>query len=363
MKFRFPVNRRRLVMIGQEVRRLVFLSGPIVATQLGQISNGFVDVIMVGRLGPAELAGVALGNATYFLFMLVCIGTLHAVGPMVSQAYGANQYDPIARTVRQALWLSIALAIPIVTLLWNAAPLWTLINQDPVTIEIAKSYLRAAIWGFLPFLWFNALRNFVEAISKPWPVTIIIICGITLNIIANYGLMFGNFGLPRLGLEGTGWATATVNCFMFLAIVVYIQSRRHFRDFRVFTRLAQPDFKHLKEILHVGLPIGGAYGLEVALFATTAFFVGTIGPISLAAHQIALQCAAVTYMVPLGIGIATTVRVGQNVGSRSIFRATWSGYLGMGLALVFMSCTALLFFVRPRSYGRTIYLTRYPGQF
>ncbi len=330
-----------------EIRELILLSGPIVFTQLGQISNGFVDVIMVGRLGPADLAGVALGNATYFLFALIGIGVLMAVGPMVSQAYGAEEPEPIERTVRQALWLGVGLALPAFCIMWNAAPFWTIIRQDPATIELAQDYLRAAVWGFLPFMWFNGFRNFVEAISKPLPVTLIIVCGIGLNIVANYGLMFGNFGLPRLGLVGTGWATTMVNCFMLMAIMIYIKIRPYFRPYRVFSRLWQRDFQYLKELLRIGLPVGASYGLEVTLFTTTAFLVGTLGPTPLAAHQIAIQCAAVAFMVPLGIGIATSVRVGQNIGRRSIFAAASAGYMGMGLALLFMTGTALLFLLAP----------------
>ena len=340
-------QRHRLRIVGEEARSLVILSGPIAFTQLGQISNGFIDVIMVGRLGAAELAGVALGNATYFMFMLICLGTLHAVGPLVSQAFGAGRNEPIVRTMRQAFWLCVLLAAPIVTILWFAAPIWTLMRQDPATIELAQGYLRAAAWGFLPFLWFNSLRNFVEAVSKPWPITQIILGGIALNILANYGLMYGNFGLPRLGLIGTGWATSIVHVVMLLVILVYVQSRAQFRNLRIFAHLAKFDPKYFKELILIGIPIGCAYGLEVTLFSSTAFFVGTFGPVALAAHQIAIQCAAVAYMVPLGIGIATTVRVGQNVGRRSVVRATWSGYLGMGISLVFMSCTALVFLFAP----------------
>lgn len=323
------------------------LSGPIAFTQLGQISNGFIDVVMVGRLGAAELAGVALGNATYFMFLLICLGTLHAVGPMVSQAFGAGESEPISRTLRQAFLLCVILALPICAILWYAAPIWTLMRQDPATIELAQSYLRAAVWGFLPFLWFNSLRNFVEAVSKPWPVTQIILSGIVLNVFANYGLMFGHFGLPRLGLVGTGWATAIVHIFMLLAILVYVQSRRPLRRLQIFARLGRFDYEYFRELLRIGLPIGGSYGLEVTLFSSTAFLVGTFGPVALAAHQIAIQCAAVAYMVPLGIGIATTVRVGQNVGQRNVVRATWSGYLGMGLSLVFMTGTAMVFLFAP----------------
>ncbi len=324
-------------------------------TQLGQISNGFIDVIMVGRLGSPELAGAALGNATYFLFALIGIGILLAVGPMVSQAYGAGKHDPIGRTVRQALWLATLLSLPVLLIMWNAKLPWGLMQQDAATIEYAEGYLQASMWGFLPFMWFNALRNFVEAIARPIPVTIIIVMGILLNIAANYGLMFGNFGLPRLGLTGTGWATCIVHWFMFTCIALYVATKKPYRSFGVLRKLRTPDFGYFRELLQVGLPIGGSIGLEVTLFSATAFLVGTFGAVPIAAHQIAIQCAAITYMVPLGIGLATSVRVGQNIGAKNPAAAAISGYTGLGLSFIFMSCTALLFLIAP-NFVAGIYL-------
>ena len=336
-------------LVIRDVRALVVLSGPIVFTQLGQIANGFVDVMMVGRLGPAQLAGVSLGNATYFLFMLICIGTLMAVGPMVSQAYGAGDHEPIGRSVRQGLWLGVALAVPVVIVFWNVAPIWRVLAQDPAIIDLASEYMRAVLWGFLPFMWFSALRNFVEAISKPWPVTVIIASGVLLNIAADYALMFGKLGMPAMGLAGTGWATALVNWFMLAAIVVYVQTNRKLRRFRTFARLGHPDCGYFKELVRIGAPIGASYGLEVTLFAGSAFLIGTIGPDPLAAHQIAIQCAAITFMVPLGIGIGTSVRVGQSIGRGDPSGATLAGYTGMGLALCCMLGTALLFWLIPET--------------
>ncbi len=336
-------------IVRTETRELVLLAGPIALMQVGQISNGFVDVLMVGQLGPASLAGVALGNATYFLFVLVCIGTLMAVGPMVSQAFGADDHDLIGRSVRQGIWLGLALAVPVVFVLWNTAHLWQHMRQDAATIIMAQAYLRAAVWGLLPFLWFIALRSFIEAVSRPWPVTFIILTGVGLNALANYALMFGRFGLPALGLVGTGWATAIVNWFMFLAVLVLVQARPKFCTLAALKHLRRPDLPVIRELLHIGLPIGASYGLEVTMFSAAAFFVGTLGPAPLAAHQIAIQCAAFTFMVPLGIGIATTVRVGQAIGRKEPIHAVWAGYLGMGLAGLFMLCTSILFWVFPRS--------------
>lgn len=351
------VKSRTGITIWNEARRVTFLSAPIVATQLGQISNGFIDVMMVGRLGPPELAGVGLGNATYFLFALIGIGILLAVGPMVSQAYGAGKHTPISRTVRQALWLASLMSVPVMLIMWNARLPWTLMQQDATTIGYAEGYLRAAMWGYLPFMWFNAMRNFVEAIARPLPITIIIVIGILLNITANYGLMFGNFGLPRLGLTGTGWATCIVHWFMFISISLYVSFKAPFRSYRVLQKLRAIDFGYFRELLRVGLPIGGSVGLEVSLFSATAFLIGTFGAIPIAAHQIAIQCAAITYMVPLGIGIATSIRVGQNIGAERPSSAAISGYAGLGLSFLFMSCTALLFLIFP-NFITSIYLDK-----
>ena len=332
-----------------EIRELALLAGPIALMQLGQISNGFVDVLMVGRLGSASLAGVALGNATYYLFALICIGTLMAVGPMVAQAYGAQDDELIGRSARQGMWLAFGLAVPVIYVIWNASHLWQHMNQDPTTIAIAQAYLHAAVFGFLPFLWFIALRSFIEAVSRPWPVTLIILTGVGLNALSNYALMFGKFGLPELGLVGTGWATAIVNWFMFLAVLGLVQGRAKLRKLAMLRRLRLPDVPIIKELLRIGLPIGTSFGLEVTLFSSVAFFVGTLGPTPLASHQIAIQCAAATFMVPLGISIATSVRVGHAVGSKEPARAALAGYLGIGLSATFMLCTSVLFWVFPRS--------------
>ncbi len=347
MNLSMPTSQQQY-LLRYETRKVFLLCIPIVLTQLGQISNGFIDVIMVGRLGPPELAGVALGNATYFLFALIGIGILLAVGPLVSQAYGAKKHDPIGRTVRQSIWLSTLLSIPVLLIMWNARLPWTLMQQDPVTITYAEGYLRAAMWGFLPFMWFNGIRNFVEAIGRPLPITIIIVMGILLNIIANYGLMFGNFGLPRLGLNGTGWATCIVHWFMFICIAIYVTSKDPYQSYGVLRKLRTPDFGYFRELLRVGLPVGGSIGLEVTLFSVTAFLIGTFGAVPIAAHQIAIQSAAITYMVPLGIGLATSVRVGQNIGAKDLRAAAVSGYTGIGLSFLFMMCTALLFIFAPK---------------
>jgi len=336
-------------IIRTEVRELVLLAGPVVAAQLGQISMGFIDTVMVGQLGSAQLAAVALGNTMFFFTLILSMGMVLAVGPMVSQAFGAGEHDPIGRSVRQGLWLGVALFIPGLVILYNVAPFLRWIGQVEETVVLAQGYLRAIVWGFLPFLWFAALRSFVEAISRPWPVTFITFAGVGLNIGANYVLMYGKLGFPALGVVGTGWASTIVFWFLFLLLALYVQAVPRFKSYHVFSRLGKPDSHYFRELFRIGWPIGVSYGIEVGLFMVTALLMGTLGTVPLAAHQVAIQCAAFTFMVPLGIGIATSVRVGQAVGRRDPEGARWAGYLGIMLSAAFMICMAMLFWTIPRS--------------
>jgi MATE family multidrug resistance protein len=174
-----------------EIKRTTLLAGPVIGSQLGQMSMGFVDTVMVGRLGAEELAGVALGNTLFFFLLIVCLGVVMAVAPIVSQAYGAGEHETIERSVRQGFLVAVLLAVVPVTLIWNIGPLLLVIGQRPETVELTVGYLRAISFGFLPFLWFAVLRGFVEGISRPLPVTLITLMGLGMNILANYVLMFG----------------------------------------------------------------------------------------------------------------------------------------------------------------------------
>ncbi len=309
---------------------------------------GFIDTVMVGRLGKEALAGVALGNMLYFFHLIVCMGVIMAVGPMVSQAYGAGHSDPIGRTVRQGFWLASALFLVAFGIIWNGDDIMLALGQNPDTVDLSREYLQSVVWGFLPFLWFIAMRSFVESVSRPWPVTIIAFSGVVLNILGDYTLMFGKFGFPALGLAGTGYATSFVNWFMCLALAWHVRSTARYREYGIFSRLGRPDKDYFKELFRIGWPIGAAYGVESGLFAGTAFLMGLVGANSLAAHQVAIQTVAFMFMVPLGIGIATSVRVGHAVGRKDPSGARTSAYIGVALASGFMLLAALLFWIAPK---------------
>ena len=342
-----PDDAGPLMLLWREIPPTLRLAGPVVAAQLGQMSMGFVDTVMVGRLGPEALAGVALGNTVFFTLLVLCTGTVQAVGPMVSQAFGGEQPDAIGRNTRQGLWLGVALTVPVLAFLWNVEGVLRLLGQPESAVEGASGYLRAIMWAFLPACWFTALRSFVEGVGRPLPVTIITLVGLCINAAANYVLMFGKLGLPALGLTGTGWASTVVFWSMLAMLAALVLWASPFRQYRVFRRLGVPDLDTLRELVDVGWPMGISRGIEAGLFMTTALLVGTLGSTALAAHQVAIQCAAFTFMVPLGVGIAGLVRVGHAAGRGDPGGVRRAGYAAMSVATAFMMVSAVAFWTFP----------------
>ena len=338
----------RLARYRREIAATLLLAGPIVLTQVAHISLSFVDTIMVGRLGPESLAGIALGNTVYFTLIIMAMGIVMAVGPMVSQAFGAGEEDPIGRSVRQGLWLALCLAVVVMIVYSNAEALLLAAGQAPENAALAASYLGAIKWSAFPFLAFVALRSFVEGVSRPRAVTAIAFIGVGMNVFANWTLMYGHLGFPAMGLVGTGWASTVVHWMDFALLAAFVATRPEFGGYQIFGRLRRPDPHYFRQLFKIGWPIGASFGIETMLFMVTLFMMGWISTTSLAAHQVAIQCAAFTFMVPLGIGLASSVRVGQAAGRRDPAGARRAGYAGMGLSVAFMAAAAVLFWTAPR---------------
>lgn len=328
----------------REARRLFNLALPLILAQLAQTSMGFVDTLMVGRLGREALAGIALGSTLFFFVFVMLSGAVLAVGPLVAQAHGGGERDKVGRAVRQGLWLGSALSVPALLLYWNVAPLLELMGQDADTVALASAYLRAISLGLLPALWLVALRSLLEGVSDTRPILVVTLFGVGLNILANHTLMFGNFGFPALGLVGTGYASALVYWVMVGLIALYVRVRH--RALALF-RWRAPDRAALRELVTIGWPISLTLAFESGLFAISTLLMGLVGATALAAHQVAIQSAALAFMVPLGLSLAIAARVGQARGRGDEAGARRAGLVGMGLALAFMSLTATLFALFP----------------
>lgn len=336
--------------LATEVRATLALAVPIVLVQLAQMSMSFVDVSMVGRLGTEALAAIVLGSTTYVTLSLICVGVLVAVQPTVSQAVGAGDTEAAARGARQGLWLGLLLGVPFTVLLGYAEPLLLTTGQAPDTAGLAADYLGAIRWGFVPNLWFTALRGLCEGDARPRPVLAVTLLAVVANAVLNYGLMFGAWGLPALGVVGTGWSSALTTALMFAALAAVVRTG-DFARFRVFVGLRRPDPEALGALFRLGWPIGVGFGLEAGIFSAATLLIGRLPnyEVALAAHQIALNAASVTFMVPLGIGMAGAIRVGQAAGAGDLASAARSGWTAAGLGGLFMCGSALLFWLRPEA--------------
>ncbi len=332
-----------------EWRATVRLALPLVATQLGQIAIHTTDVVMMGWLGPQSLAAGVLGHQVYFVTWLFGLGILTVIAPLVAQAIGAQDHDGVRKTVQQGLWVALALALPIGAMLWHTETILAWLGQEPRHAMAAGFYLRAALWGMAPALALGVLRGFVSALSRPRCVMVITMVGVGLNALSNYALMFGHFGLPRLELVGAGISSSLVNTLMGVSLLAYLQWNSQFRGFHLFRHLWSPAWGHVRRILALGLPIGATLVCESGMFAGAVFLMGWIGTTELAAHAVAMQCAAVTFMVPLGIAQAGTVRVGVAAGRHDLSGIARAGWAALGLGVGFMAVTGVVFVSLPKT--------------
>lgn len=330
-----------------ELRACLHLAIPLASAQLAQAANGFVDTVMMGSLGSETLAAGGLGATTFIFILIVSTGLVSAVSPIVAEAHGRHDDREVQHATVQGLWLVIILTAPITALLWNALPLLNLLGQEETTSRLAAEYLRAIAPGYFPALVFVVLRCFVSALSKPRSVMVIMVAGVVLNAIANYGFIYGRLGLPTLGLAGVGLASTVSYWAMGLALSLYILLKEPFKDYRIWQCAHRFRSKPFEEILRIGLPIGMLAIFESGLFGTTTVLAGQLGSTTLAAHHIALQTAAINFMVPFGISQATTVRVGQLMGQCDARSARLAGYVGIASGSVFMSLMAVVMITLP----------------
>jgi MATE family multidrug resistance protein len=307
-------------------------------------------VALIGRLGPDELAAAALGTNVYFAALICAIGVVSATAPMVARERGGKPHSvrDVRRTFRQGMWSAVAIALPLWLLLWFTEPLLVLLGQEPHLAHAAGRYMHALEWSVLPFLFYIVIRALISALERPLAGLWVGLVAIVINGLAGWTLIFGHFGFPRLGLVGAGVATVISSTALFLGLALYLTVDRKFRRYRFFGRFWRADWRRFAELWRLGTPIGLALAFEVTVFNIAALLMGLIGADSLAAFAIALQVASLTFMVPLGLAQAATVRVGLAFGAGDrdgIGRAGWTAFaMGVG----FMALTAATMILAPR---------------
>lgn len=339
--------RARVAPWFNEARLTLVLAWPLIFAQVAQIGFFTTDVIMMGWLGPQYLAAGSLATAIFHPLVIGGVGVVTATAPLVAQAMGARDLKSIRRTVRQGFWVALLVAAMIMPVTMNAEPIFHLLGQRPDTSARAALFLHFASWS-VPFaLLFNVLRLFISAKGNTGVILAIILGGLVFNAILNYGLVFGNFGLPRLELVGSGIATTISNIVMFLAALAYAVRHQAYRRHYILVRFFKPDWPRFFEFFRIGMPIGLTLMSEVGLFGVAVIMMGWLGTNEVAAHAVAIQCTAIVFMVPLGLSQATTIRVGLAQGAKNPHAVAIAGWTSLAITLVFMTFTCTLFLVAP----------------
>ena len=326
------------------------LAAPAVLVQVGLMSMGVVDTVMAGRLSAATIAAVALGNLYLFILSVGGLGTLLALDPIVSQAVGAGDEPAIARSLQRGLILAVGISALLALALWPAEPALRLLRQPADVVPDAARFARASIAGVLPFFWFAVLRVSLQAIGRMRGIVIAVLIGNVANVFLNWVLMYGNLGAPRLGASGAAWSSSIGRWIMFGALLAagWDELRPHLRPLRA----EALDATALLRTARLGVPIGAQQLLEVGAFGAATVLMGLFGTVPLAGHEIALNLASLTFMVPLGVATAAAVLVGQSVGAGDLTAARWHAASAIVCGVLFMVTSASLFLLAPGFLAR-----------
>jgi multidrug resistance protein, MATE family len=332
-----------------EARAMLVLAWPLILSNLTMALIHATDVLLLGQLGPTALAAGALATNLVMSVSIFGMGLLTACAPMIASEIGrkASSVRDVRRTVRQGLWMAVSFAVPVWAALWFAQDIFLALGQQPALAADAAKMVRTLMWSILPFLGITVLRCFISAKERPVWTLVAGLLGVVANAILNYGLILGKFGLPQLGLVGAGIGTSIVNLLMFTLLAVVVMRHPDFRRYHLFGNFWRADWARYRGIFKLGAPIGLMMGFEASVFTAAVFLMGLISTAAVAAHSVALQIASLTFMVPLGIAQAVTVRVGMGYGRRDAPAITRSGWTGFVLAVGFMTLTALVMWLFP----------------
>lgn len=336
---------------GAELIETIRLAAPMALTQLSQIAMMTTDLAFIGRLGADAVGAAALAGTIYFVSFTFGMGLTSAVAPIAAHAFGAGDSVRVRRAIRAGLWAGLLIALPIMLLPLHGEAMLLALGQAPQAARLAQDYLSGLAWGVAPALWFLALRSFMGAINRPEPVLWITLAAIPINALLVYLLLDRVSGL---GLFGVGLATTLVNAGTFLAALWFATRRPPFRDYHILERLWRIDWTVMRQIVIIGAPISLAFLLEYGMFSSAALLMGMISTTALAAHQIALQITAVLFMVPFGISMAATVRVGHAAGRNDGDGVRRAGrvamLLGVAIATVLTAVVVLARFAITRLF-------------
>ncbi|KOE58579.1 MATE family efflux transporter [Aggregatibacter actinomycetemcomitans] len=326
-----------------EAKKLIAIALPILLAQIAQNSMGLVDTIMAGRVSAVDMAAISVGASIWLPLVLFGHGLLLALPPTISYLNGSGQRRRIAHQVRQGIWIVLFSCIPLVWLIYNSDFVLQKMDMEQRLADITFGYLHAMVWGLPCYLLMVNFRCLNDGIAKTKPAMVITSLGLLINIPLNYIFIYGKLGVPAFGAVGCGIATAIVNWVMCLLMLAYCMRAKNQRDLKVFANIIErPNRRTLGKLLKLGFPIAMALCCEVALFALTSLFLSPLGADVVASHQIALNTGSFVFMLPMSLGMATTILVGQRLGEKSPEGAKQVTYSALVMGLFIAVITAFL---------------------
>jgi len=333
-----------------ELAATLRIAAPLALANLLQMLVYAMDVIFVARLGEEQLAASSLSIALFGLMMWCFSGLTGMVAALIAAELGSRRHAvrEVRRSARMALWLAVVCGLAGMAVCWFGREIMLVTGQQPHIAALAGGFLRVIMWGMIPMIAANALRSVVSALGRPVYATAITALAIGVGALANYSFVFGHFGAPAMGLQGSALASVVTGVFGFLAYVVAIRADRRLRRYRLFGNWWRSEWRRFGELVRTGLPVAGTILAEAALFGGAAFLMGNIGASQLAGHTIAMQVAALAFQIPFGLGQAATIRVGYHYGARDREALGRAGWVAIALGTGFMTLTASVMTFAPK---------------
>ncbi len=331
----------------KEFRPMLQLAAPLALAELGWMSMGIIDTIMAGPLGAAAVGAGILGNMIYYPITGTGIGVLLGMDTLVSQAFGAGDRMDARRSLIAGVWLGLALALPLAVTILAVIPLIRAAGAIPEVMVQCAPYMKALLWGIPPLLLFTAMRRYLQAVNIVKPITFALVTANLTNLLGNWALMYGHLGFRAMGLAGSGWSTSF--CRVYMAVVLLGALLWHERKAGnlLFHISWRPNLDRIRSLLSLGTPAAGQIAFEGAVFGIVTVMASKLDAVSLAAHGIAVQVIATTYMVPLGISSAAAVRVGQAIGRKDPRGASAAGWAALAIGAGFMAAAGVALWVVP----------------
>jgi MATE family multidrug resistance protein len=333
-----------------EARSVIQLAGPLVLAEIGWMMMGIVDVIMVGHMpnSAAAIGAVSIGGIVFYAVGLFVAGLLLGMDPLVSQAFGAGKIDDCNHTLINAWYLVVPLSPLLMLAIIAMVPLLRYVGVHPEVMQQIEPFMNVLIWSTLPLLVFQAMRHYLQCLNHVKAVMVILVTANLLNWLFNWLLIYGHWGFPAMGVRGSASATVISRTYMAITAALWLIYYNRRDRLRIQFADRRADFARIREIARLGLPAATQVTLELAVWAIAATLIGTLGTVQIASHQIAVSTVAFTYMIPLGIGGAAAVRVGQALGRDDEKAAARAGWVAIAMGAGFMAAAAIVLIVAPK---------------